>query len=161
MGSSIDFYCGQSDTDNITKYAETIGLYLISPTIDKPTTKSAIQSGPYALLSTVPQGEMTAVGIPPVRITDACHPVMRFMRSYYQEPYLVLGHVYWSNDNREMALMTKPFFRKIVSWVRSNWQKVGDFYYGPEAMGLIQSGAEKVNFLPGSVRETVVHLSLG
>ena len=158
MGSSIDFYCGPSDTNDITEYALSIGLNLISPTTIREITKSASESGPYALLSTAPQADLVPVGVPPVDFTDACHPVLTFMRAFYEEPYLVLGHVYWSNDNKDMAKITQPYFRKIVTWVRKNWAKTGDFYNGPEAVKLLHYGAEKVNFLPGSVKETFISL---
>jgi hypothetical protein len=92
----------------------------------------------------------------PLRISGATDPVMRFMRAYFKDPYLVLGHVYWSNDVPGLAAQTKPYYQKLARWIRKEWEKAGDFYFGPEAKRLADKGAELVNVLPGTASIRVI-----
>lgn len=83
---------------------------------------------------------------------------MRFMRAYFKSPYLVLGHIYWSNDVPSLAAQTKPYYQKLARWIRKEWEKVGDFYFGSEAMRLAGKGAELVNVLPGTTNIKIISL---
>ena len=136
-------------------YAKSIGLYIVAPTLDKPVDTDP-ESGPFCFLSLVDKTELHPFGNPPVRITDAKDPVMRFMRAYFKNPYLVVGHIYWSNDVPTLASQTKPYYQKLARWIRKEWVKYGDFYIGPEANCLIGKGAEKINVLPGTADVQVV-----
>ena len=96
----------------------------------------------------VPESALHPYGNPPVRITDARDPVLRFIRPYFSNPFLVVGHIYWSNDVPELAQRTKPHYQRMVRWIRKEWVKDGDFYIGPEADQLVQRGAQLVNAIP-------------
>ena len=71
-----------------------------------------------------------------------------FERPFYKDPYLVLGQINWNNDAPEVAIHVKPHFQKIRRWVGKNWNKKGDFYYGPEATKLLLNGAIDCNLHP-------------
>jgi len=157
MASSIGFYCGASDNEALEAYARSIGLVLVPLSIDKPLVSSA-DVAPFCFLSLVPASDLHPHGDPPVRITDARDPLIGFMRAYFKDPYLVAGHIHWSDDVRELAARTKPIFQKLASWVRKEWERLpgGGFYVGPEAEGLIRKGAITVNVLPGAASFDIV-----
>jgi|SRR6185369_123761 hypothetical protein len=157
MSSSIGFYCGTSDNDALEEYARSIGLVLVPPSIDKPSVPKA-DVGPFCFLSLVPASDLHPYGDPPVRITDARDPLIGFMRAYFKNPYLVAGHIHWSDDVRELAARTKPKFQKLAGWVKKEWERLpgGGFYVGPEAKGLIEKGATMVNVLPGGASSHIV-----
>jgi len=75
------------------------------------------------------------------------------MRPYYKGPYLALGQIQWNDDAPEVAIHVKPHFQKIRRWVRKNWNKEGDFYYGPEATKLLMNGAQECNLHPEHVKK--------
>ncbi len=122
----------------------------ISVWLDKKTAGEPREAGPFCYLSPLPQNELHPYGEPKVLVSDATDPIMRFMRAYYKTPYLVLGHVYWSNDVPRLASITRPYFQQIARWIRREWRKPDgwDSYCGPEAQSLLESGAQPVNFLP-------------
>jgi hypothetical protein len=157
MGSSIGFFCGNADLKALRSFGESIGLIVIAPKFDKEINDDA-STGPYCFFSTVGKSELHPFGNPPVRLTDARDPIMRFMRGYFKAPYLVAGHVYWSDDVKELAAKTKPYFQKTSKWIKTNWElhPGGGFYIGPEAKSLIDTGSEMVNFLPGTVEEKTI-----
>lgn len=155
MTSSVAFYCGPSDNARLTEFIESCGLRLAPMQLDTEVAHDPAD-GPYCYISAVEVSELKPYGTPPVRISNAGNPLLGFLRAYYKAPYLVLGHIQWSDDSREMAEITKPWYGKIKRWIAKEWQKKGSFYFGPEALCLLDDGAKKVNFLPNSVTITTV-----
>src|SRR5579864_8101199 len=148
MGSTVAFYCGPSDTEALQVFAVSLGLHLVPMTIDKDQV-SAPKDGPYCYLSLVPKAELHPFGKPPTRITATKDPLLGFMRAYFADPYLVLGHIQWSDDVRDLASRTKPYFQKLRDWISKEWKPYGNLYIGPEANGLVAKGAQLVSALPG------------
>jgi hypothetical protein len=157
MGSSIGFYCGQSDAEALQEFATSIGLHLVLPTIEQERVPAPAER-PYCYLSLVPKSELHPFGKPPMRVTHAKDPMMTFMRAYFKDPYLVLGHIHWSDDVAALAAQTKPYFQKPRNWIKREWQPYGDLCIGPEANDLIAKGAQMVNVLPGQATLTVVKI---
>jgi hypothetical protein len=159
MGSSIGFYCGPLDIGDLESFARSIDLHLIAPRMDAEDVLPP-ENGPFRYLSVVPKSELHPFGMPPVNITDARDPIMRFMRGYFENPYLVAGHLYWSNDVRPLAAVTKPYFEKLRRWIKGRWERLpgGGFYIGPEAKALVSKGATMVNVLPGSAESHIVQV---
>lgn len=83
-----------------------------------------------------------------------------FMRSYFKNPYLVAGHIHWSNDAPQLAAKTKPYYQQISKWIKSNWKLLpgGGFYIAPEAQSLVDAGAEMVNVLPGQAEFSLIKI---
>ncbi len=157
MGNSIGFFCSNEDNFALQSFCESIGLILIAPTFDKELNQDAA-TGPYCFLSTVEKQELHPFGEPKIRLTDAKDPIMRFLRGYYSAPYLVAGHVYWSNDVPNLAARTKPYHQKISKWIAKNWAVLpgGGFYLGPGAQALVEKGAEIVNMLPNQATVSII-----
>ena len=155
MGSSIGFFCADGDLQALQQFSKSVGLRLQAPLVGQDVPEAAKDS-PYCFLSLVPESELHPYGSPPLRVTDARDPVLRFMRPYFSNPYLVLGHIYWSNDVPALAERTKASYQRLARWVRKEWEKYGDFYVGPEAMRLFQQGAQMVNFLPGQADISII-----
>jgi hypothetical protein len=132
-----------------------LGLHIVPMTMDQETV-SAPADGPFCYLSLVPRSELHPYGKQPQRVTDAKDPLLGFMRAYFENPYLVLGHIQWSDDVRALAAQTKPYFHKLRDWIKREWEPYGDFYLGPEAKELVAKGAQMVNTLPGQGTLTVV-----
>jgi hypothetical protein len=147
MGSSIAFYCGDSDLQSLQTLASSLGLRLQAPAIGQ-SVPSSPADGPFCFLSMVPESELHPYGNPPVRITDARDPILRFIRPYFSNPFLVVGHIHWSNDAPELARRTKADYQRLARWIRKEWIKDGDFYIGPEAHQLVQKGAQLVAAIP-------------
>ncbi|WP_039732430.1 hypothetical protein [Dyella japonica] len=154
MGSSISFYGSEADCRLLESYAETLGLHLIAPVAGK-TAPALAKEGSYCYLSMRAVEELHPYGTP-LRYTDAKDPLLRFMRPYYADPYLVLGHIYRSTDVASISSLTDLPFRGIKRWVKANWAKHGDLYIGPGAGELIARGAQMVNVLPGTASSKVV-----
>ena len=147
MTSSISFFCGPLDNKKLQDYATSLGFYLVSTRIDKEVSSDP-SLGPYCYLSLVPKSMLHPFGNPPVRVSSALDPALGFMRAYFQKPYLVLGHIQWTDGPSNLACQTLPYYRKIVKWIKKEWGKHGDIYIGNEAKSLITEGAERVNSLP-------------
>jgi hypothetical protein len=154
MGSSVEIYGGEADCRALEEYADSLGLQLIAPSVGRAAPTLG-KDGPYCFLSIRPTDELHPFGAP-LRYTDSKDPLIRFMRPYYTEPFLVLGHVYRSTDVASLAALTEFPYRQISRWIRSNWAKHGDFYVGPEAAELLAEGAQKANVLPGSASLNIV-----
>ena len=114
--------------------------------------------GPFCYLSLVPISELHPYGKPPQRVTDAKDPMLGFMRGYFRDPYLVLGHIHWSDDVAALAAQTKPYFQKLHYWIKREWEPYGNLYIGPEAKNLIAKGAHMVNELPGQATLQIVKI---
>ncbi len=147
MGSSVSFFCGPLDNKKLQDYATSLGLYLVSTYINEEVSSDP-SLGPYCYLSLVPKSMLHPFGNPPVRVSSALDPALGFLRAYFEKPYLVLGHIQWNNDVPTLADKTKPYYKKLVKWIKKEWEKNGYFYIGNEAKSLITEGAERVNFLP-------------
>lgn len=157
MGSSIAFYCSNNDTKSLENFALSIGLTILGTTIDKEVPAS-IEEGPYCYISVSEKSKLNPYGEQKNKISDATDPLIGFMRAYFKNPYLVIGHIYLSNDVPELHKVTKPYYSKLSKWVKSNWSKCGDFYIGTEASLLIDSGAQKVNALPSTFSYEKIHI---
>lgn len=157
MGSSVAFYCGASDAEALQNYAVSIGLSLVPPTLDRGVDDDP-SIGPFCYLSIIAQDELSPYGDPPIKVSDATDPLISFMRAYFKNPYLVLGHVYWSDDVPALAKQTKPHYQKLAKWIKKEWEKYGDFYIGPEARTLLDKGAEMVNVLPGQASVEIIEV---
>ena len=153
MGSSIAFYCGNRDTDAIQNFARSIGLGIVAPLVGDPLVSA--EAGPFCYLA--PAGlDLHPYGSPPAKISDATDPLISFMRAYYKYPYLVLGHIQWSDDVPRLASQTKSHYQKLGRWIRKEWKEHGDFYLGPEAQSLADGGAQLVNVLPAQATMHIV-----
>ena len=159
MGSSVGFYCGPTDIDALQGFAVSTGLHLVPMTIDKENVL-APGDGPFCYLSLAPKSELHPFGKPPVKLTDAKDPMLGFVRAYFKNPYLVAGHIYWSNDVAALAAKTKPYFQKLRDWVEREWELLpgGGYYVGREAKELIAKGAQMVNELPGQATFQLVNI---
>jgi hypothetical protein len=148
MGSSIGFFCGNSDNAQLTDFAKSIGLCLVPLRLDQGEVGEPEATGPGCFLSPVPVDELHPYGEPRVLVSDVTDPLMMFMRGYYKAPCLVLGQLAWNNDVPRLASITRPYYQKIARWIRKEWTKPEgwDFYCGPEAMSLLRNGAKTVNF---------------
>jgi hypothetical protein len=154
MGSSISFYGSEGDCRSLEAHAITLGLRLIAPLAGK-TPPTLAKDGPYCYLSMRAVDELHPYGTP-LRYTHVKDPLLTFMRPYYADPYLVLGHIHRCTDVASIASLTDLPFRSIKRWVKANWAKYGDLYLGPEAASLIAQGAQMVNVLPGTASFRVV-----
>ncbi|RUL78248.1 hypothetical protein [Dyella choica] len=150
MGRSIGFYCGSSDLEFLQRFSTSIGLHILAPLIDRELSADPVD-GPFCYLSVVSGSELHPFGHPPVRLTDARDPLLAYMRAYFKNPYLVAGHIGWSDDVATLAVQTRPYFEKISRWMKKEWGRLpgGDYYVGPEARSLIDKGAQMINALPG------------
>jgi len=148
MGSSLDFFAGHEDYSSLLSRIDALGLHLLPLRLGLPI--SDIEKRPLCNLSLVTLDETHPYGTPPVILSGARDPMMDFVRPIYRAPYLVLGQIMWNDDNPEQAALTKPAYKEISKWVKSNWSKLpnGPFYIGPEAKHLYEHGAELVNILP-------------
>ena len=149
MGSSVGFYCGNKDIESLSQYVKSLGLTLVAPDINQDVPVEPFE-GPYCYISTRPLSELSPYGNPPIRVSDATDPLIGFMRAYQKENYLVLGHLYLSNDVPELFKQVKPHYNKLNKWIKTNWGKYGDFYIGLEAKSLQANGAELVNVYPSN-----------
>lgn len=158
MGSSIGFYCGRTDNAELTAFALSIGLHIVPPRLDRESAGEPDENGPFCYLSTLPREALHPYGEPPVQIADVKDPLIRFMRGFYKDQYLVLGHMYWNNDVAALAGVTRPYFQKLARWIRQRWRKPDGWvsYCGPEAFSLLERGAQTVNFLPSIPIKTIV-----
>jgi len=157
MGSSIGFYCADDDNQHLQMFAESLGLIAVSLRIDIEVGHASV-TGPYCFLSTVPKSKLHPYGSPPLRLTDAKDPMLGFMRSYFANPYLVAGHIQWSNDVPILAAQTKPYYQDIAQWIKNNWEALPGrgYYIGPRARELVSKGAEMVNVPPGEAEFTLI-----
>jgi hypothetical protein len=154
MGSNVVIYGSEADCRSLEKFTQSLGLHLIAPVVGAKAPESG-KDGPWCYLSLRPESELRPFGTPP-RYTDARDPLLGFMRPYYAEPYLVLGHIHRSTDVRDLATLTELPFNRIRRWIKDGWTKYEDIYIGPGAIDLIEKGAQKVNVLPGSANFTIV-----
>ena len=155
MSSSIVIFSGATDLQALQEFAQSSGLREQAMVFGTVVTSSAAD-GPYCYLSPVAESELHPYGVPPTKITPARDPLLGFMRPYFTAPYLVCGHIQWSNDVPALAERTKPYYQRLARWIRKEWKKVGDSYVGPEAAQLIEQGAQMVAALPGEADLTIV-----
>ncbi|MGN6482742.1 hypothetical protein [Luteibacter sp.] len=148
MGSSLAFFAGTEDYSSLLSKIDALGLHLLPLELGLPI--SDVETRPLCNLSLVALEDAHPYGDPRVIIGGAKDPMMDFFRPIYRAPYLVLGQVLWNDDDPAIAALTKPAFKGISKWVKSNWSKLpnGPFYIGPEAKHLYEHGAELVNILP-------------
>lgn len=156
MGQSVCFFAGPGDNQALCEYALSIGLKIQPPLVGEPAVSPTDDpsAGPFCYLTPVPESELHPYGNPP-RVSDAIDPLLLFMRSYHQPPYLIMGHIHWSDDVPHLAKLTKRYFSKMAKWLEQNWRKhsAGEFI-GPEAWRLVQLGAQLTDLPPGLNVET-------
>jgi hypothetical protein len=51
-------------------------------------------------------------------------PLLHFMRSYFEDPCLVAGHISWTDDAPALAAIPKPKYRALVGWIKKQWEPV-------------------------------------
>ena len=155
MGSSIGFYCTNQDRLILERFTDSIGLKLLPPKID--IKLKAAEDGAFCYLSLVDIDQVHPYGDPPTKISYAKDPVMIYMRGYLKDPYLVLGQIQWSDSVPHLAQETKPSYQKVVRWIKKQWANEGDFYFGPEARELVDSGkVTTIGVFPGQVNLEVI-----
>lgn len=157
MSSSIGFVCDAEDDQDLLSYARSIGLYVLAAEIGYKVHESA-EKWPGCYLSLVPESELHPYGEPPVKIADVIDPMLFLLRGYYKSPYLVFGQMQWSNDNKSLGRQTRPYYDKLVTWIKTNWRKYRDTYVGPQADVHLQAGAKIVPVLPGTATFTTIDL---
>jgi hypothetical protein len=154
MGTSVMIFAGPKDDRALVEYAASLGLRLVPPRLDQVGTVAFEEpsQGPFWYLSFLPVENLHPYGNPPVKVGSATDPLIEFIRSYYEPPYLVAGRVYWSTDVPDLARQTKPHFTKLARWIRKHWKrrKEDGYYIGPDAQRLVEEGkAQPVYFPPG------------
>lgn len=141
MGASIEFFAAAEDDRTLREFAASIGLDLVSLLFEERSndlSDAGLNPACYFCLGT--SDELHPYG-PKRLISDATDPVIEFTRSVHDPPDLIAGRIYWSDDVEEFARLTKGPFRKLVSWIRRNWQRRADGYYaGPRALELVSTG---------------------
>ena len=148
MGSAVGFFADESDRKALESFALSLGMHLLPMQLDREITNE-VDDGPACYLSVVSRDELHAYGNPPVKIAEVMDPMLFFMRSYFKNPYLVLGQIIWNNDDDALAKITRPYYNKISTWIKKNWDVLpGVFYIGPNAKKLLELGAQTVNFPP-------------
>ena len=155
MSSSIGFVCDAEDDYNFIKFSESLGLYLVPFDLERPVDLNPAD-GPACYLSLVPESKLHPYGEPPVKIADVIDPMLFLLRGYYKSPYLVFGQMQWNNDNKSLGRQTRPYYDKLVTWIKSNWRKYNDTYVGPQADVHLQAGAKIVPVLPGTATFTTI-----
>lgn len=161
MGASIYYFAGPTDNHALSDYAQSLGLRIYAPLIDRPEISASEDPccGPFCFLSPVPKEELHPYGNP-LGICDALDPLIEFWRASYRSPdLLVMGRLYCSDDGihssdeaRTLYDKRKPFFAKLAKWIKSKWKKLPTRQYiGPEAERLLESGA-KLAYLPPGVK---------
>ncbi len=151
MGSHILFYAGPKDMKNLNAFVRSLDLYLIPPGPDVYYSDDETVLG-SCFISPVQKEELRIWGEKIAWYQDSLDPIISFVRSVYQPPYLRSGDIYWNNDNRTLAAQTRPVFQKIGRWVRNNWTKPEghDWHFGPEAMHLVfENGVKATSMVPG------------
>jgi len=137
MGSQILFAAGREDMKALNAFVRSLDMYFVPPGPDiEYSDDETILGGCY--ISLIPKEQLIRDQRYPHRYSSR-NPILLFERPVYRPPYLKPGNIYWNNDNTEMAVQTKPVFRKIVGWIRKNWPKPQGFalYAGPQALKLV------------------------
>lgn len=150
MGKAIYLFAGPADNRALTDFALSIGLRVLAPLYaDGDISSSNPAKGPFCFLSLVPHGATHPYGNP-LGIGPATDPLIEFMRSYFKDPYLVMGRIYCSLDSKRLAEKTVPYYSKLARWIRKNWERNSDRQYvGPHAKQLIEQGAIIAYLPPG------------
>lgn len=157
MGSSTSFYCGPADNAALEGFASSIGLLLVPPLPGTGVPENPAD-GPFCYLSVLQEDKLSPYGEGIMKVSPAVDPLLGLLRSYVKGPYLVAGQLFWSNDVPELAKITKPYYAKMVGWMRKEWEKYGDVYIGPEARVRLDEGVERVNILPASATMKIIKL---
>lgn len=149
MGSGIYFFAGSSDSVELNRAIDDIGLIKVPYRLDTKVHESADQ-GPFCYLSFLPVDQLHPYGKPPVKVSDATDPLLQFMQAYVDREGLVAGRIYWPDDNSETATLTKPYYQKVARWIRKNWSKGEEgYYFGPEAAQMRGKGVKFHYLKPG------------
>jgi hypothetical protein len=150
MGSSISFYCGKEDNLALEEQAKALGLFVVPMRLDREVPADPAQR-PFCYLSLLPPEQLHPYGMPAVNVSEATDPMIELLRSYYLHPHLVSGRLYWSDDIKPLAALTKKPYTQLARWIRSNWRKLdgSSFFFGPEAERLVKDlVAIPVTFAP-------------
>jgi len=150
MGSQILFAAGPQDMKELNAFIHSLGMHLVPPGPNVEYSDDETVLG-GCFISPVRQDKLHTWGHKNIWYYDTLDPIIHFERSVYRPPYLKPGNIYWNND-KEMAVQTKPVFQKIVRWIRKNWPKPKGFvlYAGPQALKLVdQENAIITSLVPG------------
>jgi len=153
MGKAVYFFAGPQDSAAIARFANSIGLQLVSPLANEPeiSPEEDPRLGPFVYLTPLQKGEMHPYGYPP-KIGPATDPLLEFWRSYFTPtpPVLVMGRLFCSDDVPKYFDITRPYFSKLTKWMRGAWKKLPEGQFiGPDAQKLAECGAELAYFSPG------------
>ena len=152
------FVTGPQDHEDLMRFASSIGLHLVAM-VPGQSPAFTPERGPIRYLSVKPESQLKPYPYPAKQpyYSTTTEPLMLFKRSYPDPPYFLTGDVEWDEDSRAMAEITKPYYRRIVKWIRDHWEKRvpgKPYYYGPEAMKILDENPDMqiVTFKPGTVK---------
>ena len=151
MAASVYYFACREDHLALWSVIESVGLTVIPVLVQAPlpSRRDDPASGWLVYLSPVPREALHPYGQPP-GYGPATDPIIELLQGYDKGSYLVMGRVYWSDDVPEFGKVTLPYFRKIRSWIRANWEKLPDGQYiGPAAKLAASNGVELKTFPPG------------
>ena len=142
MAHNISIYCSNKDNEELLEYIESIGLNIlpvgINREIETPDKIRVIYLSPYKLSDLKPYGD------PPLKIAPEINPIFEMRRPYFKDGRLILGVITLGRSDFYDEL--KPYYMKIVRFIRKNYEKRVDSYYGKEAQFLIdEKGAVTCN----------------
>ena len=143
MAHDIGIYCSEKDNQELLEYIKSIGLNILpfnlQKGIGKPDEIRYLYLSPYTLNKLTPYGE-------PPKIRPTVNQIFEMRRPYYKDNKLVLGVITLETHPQEFYKELKPYYMKIVRWIRKNYEKRVDSYYGKEAQVLIDKhGALDIN----------------
>lgn len=159
MGRQVNFYASRRDTLEFQSFAKSVGLRVF-PLLTTQFTSGGhdpnednLEAAPGAYLSPIPREQLHPYGDPPIRISGATDPLIQFIRSYYDAPYLVSGRIWYEPEDDEFGPIVRPHFNRLARWIRKHWRKrpdICDFlYFGPGAERLVdEEGAQPVSAHP-------------
>ncbi|MBN2259820.1 MAG: hypothetical protein JW702_04720 [Clostridiales bacterium] len=156
MTSSISFFAGPMDDYELCQFSFSIGLRLqdLSYNPDSTDWKKDPSKGASCYLTFIDETEILFYNSPKpgssLKLVSSNNPLLNFRRSYYEKPYLIAGEIQWEDYPDEQAKQTKPYYSKLVRWIKKNWSRREEdgYYVGPDAQRLIDEGAECYYFHP-------------
>jgi Pentapeptide repeats (8 copies) len=158
MRRQLMFFAGPEDDRALRGYIEAAGLHLVPEcTNADPTRADEPRSRLLWTISLLPPNKLHPRGSPP-RINCFEDPVIEFMPSYYDPPYLIAGRLWWPEARLEIRELTKPHFLKVAFWIRNNWhvRPMDGLCLGPDALRLVRDeGAQLVSVPPGIPLEII------
>jgi hypothetical protein len=116
MGSSIGFYCGNTDIGDLSRFSESVGLHLIPMQLDGDVGQPW-EDGPACYLSVLPREELHLYGTPPIKVSDGTGRCC-FHAGLSQGAVPRVGPLEMDDDKAEFAVITRPYVQKIARWIQ-------------------------------------------